>query len=125
MEQWGTQFHDAHAEYSDFVKDSLNKLYEKLKAQHDIWCPEAKKKEQKPDEKAPIYVLTMRLHTISRRMKKMLVFPTTNWKKNIYTSRFVVQYMDNKPHITEHKESLTGENNVLFIGQNQPPTTLD
>lgn len=100
MELWRTQFHDAHGHYSNFVKDSLDKLYEKLEAQHDIWCPEAKKKEKKPEEKEPIYVLVNRLHTISRRMKRMLTFPTTNWKRNIYTSRFVEQYMDSKPHIT-------------------------
>lgn len=106
MEAWGTQFHDAHEKYSDFVKDCLDKLHEKLEAKHDIWCPEAKKKEQDPEKKEPLYVLVSRLHTISARMKKMLVFPTTNWKRNIYTSRFVEMYMDEKPHNTKKIDEL-------------------
>jgi hypothetical protein len=103
MEAWGTQFHDAHPEYSDFVKDCLDKVAEKLDAQEEIWCPEAKKKEKKPDEKDPLYILVHRINTISARMKRMLVFPTTNWKRNIYTSRFVEQYMNEKPHIDTPK----------------------
>ncbi len=103
MEAWGTQFHDAHPVYSDFVKDCLDKVFEKLEAQEEIWCPEAKKKEKKPDEKNPLYALVRRLDTISTRMKRMLVFPTTNWKRNIYTSRFVEQYMDGQ---TEHREKI-------------------
>jgi len=101
MESWRTQFHDAHADYSDFVRDCLDKLFDKLEAQEEIWCPEAKKKEKKPDEKDPLYVLVNRLDTISARMKRMLQFPTSNWKRNIYTSRFVEQYMDEKK---AHKE---------------------
>jgi hypothetical protein len=99
MQSWRTQFHDAHADYSTFVKDCLDKVYEKLEAKQEIWCPEAKKKkDKKPEEKEPIYALVQRINTISARMKKMLVFPTTNWKRNIYTSRFVTQYMSSKPH---------------------------
>lgn len=99
MEKWRVQFHDAHADYSDFVKDSLDKVFEKLEAKKDIWCPEAKKKEKKkPEEREPIYALVQRLNTVSARMKKMLSFPTTNWKSNIYTSRFVAMYMLEKPH---------------------------
>ena len=99
MEKWGMQFHDAHKPYSDFVKDCLDKIFDKLEAQETIWCPEAKKKkDKKPDEKEPIYALVQRLNTTSSRMKKMLKFPTANWKSNIYTSRFVEMYMLEKPH---------------------------
>lgn len=98
MDKWRTQFHDAHADYSSFVKDSLDKVFEKLEAQKDIWCPEAKKKDRKPEEKEPIYALVQRLNTISSRMKRMLTFPTRNWKPNVYTSRFVQTYMTDKSH---------------------------
>lgn len=99
IDAWRTQFHDAHADYSDFVKDSLDKIFDKLEASHDIWCPDAKKKDKKkPEEREPIYPLVQRLNTVSARMKKMLSFPTSNWKRNIYTSRFVTQYMLEKPH---------------------------
>jgi hypothetical protein len=99
IEKWHTQFHDAHVDYNKFVLDCLDKVYDKLEAKKDIWCPEAKKKtKKKPEEREPIYSLVQRLNTISARMGKMLKFPTTNWKRNIYTSRFVGMYMDEKPH---------------------------
>ena len=100
IESWRRQFHDSHADYSTFVKDCLDKLYDKLEANQDIWCPEQKnKKDKTPEEKEPIYALVQRMNTISSRMKKMLNFPTTNWKRNIYTSRFDNEYMTLKPHI--------------------------
>lgn len=99
MTNWRAQFHDAHADYSKFVEDCLDKVFEKLEANKDLWCPEAKNKENKsPEEKEPIYSLVQRMDTISARMKKMLVFPTNNWKKNIYTSRFVLKFMDEESH---------------------------
>lgn len=101
MEAWGTQFHDAHEAYSIFVMDCLNKLCKKIKA-HEVWCPEVQQKVKDAVERRnPLYPIVHRLHTISARMKRMLVFPTTNWKRNIYTSRFVEMYMDEKPHITK------------------------
>jgi hypothetical protein len=98
IEKWRTQFHDAHEDYSEFVKNSLNELFNKLKRQEVIWCPEAKKESDNPEEKSPMYVLVSRLNTISLRMKKFLTFPTTNWKSNIFTSRFSKQYMTEKNH---------------------------
>lgn len=98
MEKWRCQFHDAHSDYSSFVTDTLDKLYEKLEAGNSIWCPEAKKKEKKPEEKEPIFAIVARLNTISRKMERMLKFPTMNWKKNIYTSRFVRMYMETESH---------------------------
>jgi len=101
MEVWDTQFHDSHGDYSKFVMDCLDKVYEKLKAKKDLWCLQAKENEDSPEKKPPLYVLVRRLDTISARMKRMLKTPTTNWKRNIYTSRFVEQYMDEKPHINK------------------------
>lgn len=98
IEKWRTQFHDAHEDYSEFVKNSLNELFNKLKRNEVIWCPEAKKKSDNPEERPPLYVLVSRLNTISQRMKRMLTFPTTNWKSNIFTSRFSQQYMAEKNH---------------------------
>jgi len=106
METWGTQFHDAHPKYSEFVKDCLDKVFDKLEAQEEIWCLEAKKREKSPEEKDPLYPLVRRLDTISARMKRMLEFPTTNWKRNIYTSRFVEQYMDEESHIFKKIDKL-------------------
>jgi hypothetical protein len=101
IEKWGAQFHDAHKDYSDFVKDVLDKIYDKLEAKKELWCPEGKKKDPKPDEREPLYVLVSRINTVSSRMKRMLVLPTYNWKKNIYTSRFSLAYMDEKQgHLT-------------------------
>jgi hypothetical protein len=96
MEVFKRQFHDAHPDYSDFVKDVLDKIHSKLKAGNDIGCPEAaKNKDLPPDQRTPLYVLVTRLNTISKRMERMLKFPVEdNWKKNVYTSRFALQYMN-------------------------------
>lgn len=98
IEAWNAQFHDAHGIYSDFVKDALDKIYDKLEANASLWCPEAKKNEKKASERSPMYVLVSRLNTISGRMKRMLKTPTMNWRKNVYTSRFSKDYIDKKPH---------------------------
>lgn len=97
IEAWEAQFHDAHEAYSLFVKKVLNKIYDKLRAGEDIWCPKAKKKKDKnPDEREPLYVLVSRLNTVSGRMRSMLVAPSRNWKKNVWTSRFSLDYMTEK-----------------------------
>jgi hypothetical protein len=97
IEAWRAQFHDAHEKYSVFVKDVLDKIYDKLENTEDLWCPEAKsKKDKKPDERPPLYVLVARLNTVSSRMRRMLVAPSDKWKKNIWTSRFSLSYMNDK-----------------------------
>lgn len=107
MEAWGAQFHDAHETYSEFVKDSLNKIADKLRANETLWCPEQKKKNK--DKPTQMFEIVGRLNTVSARMKRMLVFPTTGWKINIYTSRFVQNYMTDKEHqLTETDSSNKG-----------------
>ena len=96
MEAWGCQFHDAHEAYSKFVLDVLNKIADKIRANEELWCPEAKQKDKKA--RSQMFVLVSRLNTVSARMKRMLCFPTSNWKSNIYTSSFVQGYMTDKPH---------------------------
>lgn len=97
--KWGAQFHDAHPDYSDFVLKSLERLYERLEAGETIWCPKAKKnKDKPPSERQPVYAIVARLNTISGRMKKMLLFPTYNWKKNIFTSTRSQRFMDTSEH---------------------------
>jgi len=97
---WNGQFHDAHEDYSTFVVGVLDKIHQKLKAGKDIWCPKAKEEEDKPENRKPLYILVNRLHTVSGRMRRMLVFPTANWKKNIWTSRFSLEFMNEEPHAT-------------------------
>lgn len=99
IDAWKAQFHDSHENYSLFVLECLNQLYDKLEHNRLVVCPEAKEKPSRnPEEDQPIYVLVQRLHTISSRMKRMLVFPTTNWKRNVYTSTFVLEYMTVEKH---------------------------
>jgi len=96
MEAWGCQFHDAHEKYSKFVEGVLNKINDKLKANETLWCPEQKKKDK--DKPTQMFEIVGRLNTVSARMKRMLTFPTTGWKSNVYTSRFVEDYMREKGH---------------------------
>ncbi len=92
---WRAQFHDAHEDYSKFVLQCLNEICDKLDNLQSIWCPEARNKEDKPEDRN-LYAIVNRLNTVSARMNRMLVFPTSNWKKNIFTSRFSSQYMAEK-----------------------------
>lgn len=95
IEAWAAQFHDAHEDYSTFVTDALDKIFQKLEKSESIWCPKAKKEDENdPEKRKPLYILVNRLNTVSARMRKMLVFPTSNWKKNIWTSRFSLQYIN-------------------------------
>lgn len=96
MEAWGCQFHDAHKDYSEFVSGVLEKIYDKLKANAKLWCPEQKKNDK--DKPTQMFEIVGRLNTVSARMKRMLTFPTTGWKSNVYTSRFVQDYMSEKDH---------------------------
>lgn len=95
MKSTGTQFHDAHRSYNTFVKNVLTEIHDKLKLGADLWCPEAKKREEKkPEERPPLKVLVSRLHTVSGRMKDMLTGGPVAWRRNIYTSRFALQLME-------------------------------
>lgn len=96
MEAWRGQFHDAHEAYSDFVREDLDELADKIKLQKKLWCPEAKDKKDEDDK--PLYSLVARLNTVSGRLRRLLVFPTKNWKANVYTSSWVLQYVSERPH---------------------------
>jgi hypothetical protein len=91
IDEWRCQFHDAHKDYSGVVKGMLDKLADKLRANEAIWCPEQKKKNE--DEQSQLFEIVARLNTLSARMKRMLVFPTTGWFNNVYTSRLSLEYM--------------------------------
>jgi hypothetical protein len=95
IEKWERQFHDAHFDYSEHVRKSLDVVFSKLERSESIVCPKAaKKKGKKPEEQQPLYALVARFHTISGRMRRMLVFPYENWFRNVFTSRFSHAYMN-------------------------------
>ena len=105
IEAWQAQFHDAHKKYNVFVEGVLNKVFDKLESGVEIWCPKAKKKDPSPENREPLYVLVNRLHTISARMRKMLVFPTNNWRANVWTSEFSSEYMSQLKKHKKHKKA--------------------
>jgi len=89
------QFHDAHEDYSYFVRRCLDKVSEKLDA--------AKTCEHAPKDKDAVaqgnlHSLISRLDGISSRMKRMLSKTASaaqikqQWRKNIFTSKFVGSY---------------------------------
>ena len=98
IDVWHGQFHDAHKDYNDFVLSALDKIAAKLDDGKKLWCPKAKKQDDDPTKRSPLYVLVNRLHTVSGRMRKMLVFPTKHWKSNIFTSSLALSYIQNRPH---------------------------
>jgi hypothetical protein len=98
---WRAQFHDAHEIYSEFVLEALEKVYEKIDNVYCVSCPQAQQQKKKltPDERPPLRALVARLNTISARMRRMLVAPTLNWKKNVYTSTRSLRFMESRPHL--------------------------
>lgn len=92
IDAWQCQFHDAHRQYSIEVTGVLNKLFDKLEDEETLWCPK-KKKDPSPEERQNMYSLVARLHTVSGRMKRMLRLPVSNWRQNIFTSRFDQEYL--------------------------------
>ncbi len=96
---WQAQFHDAHEDYSNFVRDRLDELKQKLDHLKKLWCPNATQQDDKDDVRN-LYQLVNRLNSLSSRMRRMLVFPTSAWKKNIFTSRFSKAYISEAEHST-------------------------
>ncbi len=103
MRATGTQFHDAHEEYSVFVRNVLNKIKDKVDEQEDLWCLEAKRQKKRaksPEERKPLYPLVSRLHTVSARMSAMLTGGPVAWKVNIWTSTYALELMmEERPHL--------------------------
>jgi hypothetical protein len=99
ISKWGAQFHDAHEEYSSFVLQVLEEVFEKLELGSTVWCEEGKsEKDKSPSERKPLYAIVARLNTISGRMRRMVVFPTRSWKKNVYTSTRTTLFMAESKH---------------------------
>jgi len=80
----------------DFVSSVLEKISDKLTANETLWCPEQRKKDK--SQRTQMFEIVGRLNTVSARMKRMLAFPTSGWKTNVYTSRFALDYMREKDH---------------------------
>ncbi len=103
MRATGTQFHDAHKRYSDFVLRVLDKIKNKLDEQEDLWCLEAKRQKKRaksPEERMPLYPLVSRLHTVSARMRSMLTGGPVAWKVNVWTSEYALELMtEERPHL--------------------------
>ncbi len=103
MRATGTQFHDAHEKYSDFVLRVLDKIKNKLDEQEDLWCLEAKRQKKQaksPEERKPLYPLVSRLHTVSARMSATLTGGPVAWKRNVWTSEYALDLMkEERPHL--------------------------
>jgi hypothetical protein len=84
------QFHDAHETYSQVVLDALDRLHAKLAAISSGSCPEAPK--QDPATRS-LPALIGRLDAISWSMRRMVTFPASGWKQEVYTSRYSLQWM--------------------------------
>lgn len=90
----GAQFHDSHPQYSAEVVKVLDEIHNKLKKMKDVpWCPEVAKDE---DDLPPLYAIVNRLAAVSQRLRRLLTFPTSAWKKDMYTSKHSLQWMEDQ-----------------------------
>lgn len=87
------QFHDAHEEYSDRVRQALDAMAMKIGNINDVWCIENKDDRPSDPKELQLTAIVNRLNSISRRLESMLVNPGTNWKTNFYTSGFSEKYI--------------------------------
>jgi len=93
------QFHDRHLDYSLFVRDILQKIFENYRALYmsSIFRTECSKCKERKSKLAnrgipTPYGLVARLNGVSERLKGFLNGST--WRINIYTSRWGKAYME-------------------------------
>ncbi len=97
----GGHFHDAHEDYSRFVKGVLDKLKEELD-QGAFRCPQAPKDDKEQQQMGALRSLVNRMNAISARMRGMLTKQNlagmkTHWRRNIFTSSRMVKMMKDAP----------------------------
>ena len=99
------QFHDSHESYSEIVRDALDRLQAEVQHHAAYVCPHA------PTQGAPggavtgeavtagavtggaVTVVVQRVHALSSRVQRLVCFPTTGWKAEVFLSRASQQYM--------------------------------
>lgn len=85
------QFHDAHEDYSEHVKERLQKLMDKVIVRK-ISCPEAGP-EAKPNVPPP-FGLVKWMDALSRRMGGFLTGSPKRWRHPMWTSRHAKEFAD-------------------------------
>lgn len=90
IEVWQAQFHEAHESYSEIVRDALDHMQASLKQQERAVCPHAAGRS--PDSGA-LTVLVQRLDALASRLRRLVRFPTTGWKAEVFLSRASQLYM--------------------------------
>ncbi len=102
------QFHDRHEDYSDFVAQGLEKIfqnYESLKKKYvkEQNCPDCKKRVEKFEEAGipTPFGLVGRLNAMSNRLAGHL--NGSKWTRNIYTSKWGRAFMERKKPARKRK----------------------
>lgn len=102
MMKIGTQYHDAHIDYSERVKEALNevKIFVEFCAV-DGGCDKCKEKNKartlESTDFPPPVGLIQRLNNISARLCNVLKAAPLGWKWPIYTSKYVLHYYAYSP----------------------------
>jgi len=86
------QFHDAHPVYSEHVLKALEEIADKVVQKEQI-CPFAA--DQDPATQALI-TLVARLDFLSERCRRMVTFPSSRWKKDMFLSRYSFDFINNR-----------------------------
>ena len=73
------QFHDAHGDYNDSVRELLNKIAKKLYYHHCSLCDDK-------DKVPPPYRIKQRLYNLSRYFKNNLTLEPSQWRRPWFTS---------------------------------------
>jgi hypothetical protein len=88
MEQTKRQFHDRHVDYSNFVRQYLEKIHVNMLMVELQYCDKCK---NRGNEKLPPPLsLVARLNGLSKKLSGYLIWPPSSWVAPLYTSGWSV-----------------------------------
>ncbi len=96
MKHTSRQFHTTHRSYSSWVKGVLEKITLKMLAMKEVGkCEKCKKivKDLKGKRKPP-HTLSLRIDSLSMRVRKYLYGSAVSWRAPLFTSSYAAKYAE-------------------------------
>jgi hypothetical protein len=86
MDRTIRQFHDAHSDYSEFVRKVLDKIQSNLATIKNYNCSKCQQAKAGGGKLPPPHKLVYRLNTVSSRLAALLLGTPFSWRPPVYTS---------------------------------------
>jgi len=88
MEDSKRQFHDRHVDYSNFVRQYLEKIHVNMLMVELQFCDKCKNRGS--EKLPPPLSLVARINGLSRTLSGYLIWPPSSWRAPLYTSSWAV-----------------------------------